>query len=316
MSVGELLGGIQTLWGYSVRMTFRGDANFNTGTVSRGGGGGRGGAIAVGGGGILTLILVLASMFFGIDLTGLAPQDASPQGQTQQGEHVSGCTGEDANDPANIDCRMVGGADSLSAFWTQTAEANGIQYGDPRVQLFDRQVQTSCGAATSAVGPFYCPPDQGIFIDTTFFQQMRDQLGAQGGNLAELYVLAHEWGHHVQNVTGQLNNVRQGDTGPQSSAVRSELQADCYAGAWMAAASQTQDDDGSAPVMLEPSREELAQAVDAAQTIGDDRLQQQSGGGINPDGWTHGSSEQRMTWLLNGYNEGVGACDTWSAPQV
>lgn len=302
-------------------MTFRGDANFDTSTVSKGGGGRgpSGGAIAVGGGGILTVILVIVSMIFGVDLTGLAPGDAiepQSQGQQQGTEEVTGCTGEEANDPANVTCRMEGGADSMSAFWTATMQANSIQYTDPSVQLFDRQVQTGCGAATSAVGPFYCPPDQRIYLDETFFAQMRDQFGAQGGNLAEMYVLAHEWGHHIQNATGQLGRVQQGDTGPQSSAVRSELQADCYAGAWIAAAPQTADDDGSAPVIEAVTEEQVQQALDAARTIGDDRLQQMGGGGVNPDGWTHGSSEQRQTWLSNGFNGGVGACDTWNAPQV
>ena len=185
-------------------MTFRGDAGFDTSAVSKGGGGGGigGGTIAVGGGGIITVILVIVSMIFGVDLTGLAPGDPiQPQSQ-QQGEEVTGCTGADANDPANVVCRMEGGADSMSAFWAATMQQNDLEYADPTVQLFDRQVQTGCGAATSAVGPFYCPPDQRIYIDTTFFQQMRDQFGAEGGNLAELYVLAHEWGHHSQGVTG------------------------------------------------------------------------------------------------------------------
>ncbi|WP_306233141.1 KPN_02809 family neutral zinc metallopeptidase [Agrococcus beijingensis] len=299
-------------------MTFRGDANFDTTSVSRGGGGGRGGgAIAIGGGGILTVILVLVSMFFGVDLTGLAPgQPIDPQSQTQSGEEITGCTGEQANDPANIDCRMEGGADSMSQFWETTFAANNLEYRDPTVQLFDRQVETGCGGATSAVGPFYCPPDERIYLDTTFFQQMRDQFGASGGNLAQLYVLGHEWGHHIQNVTGDLQRVQQGDTGPQSTAVRSELQADCYAGAWIAAASQTADDDGGAPLLIAPTQTEMNDALNAAQTIGDDRLQQMGGGGVNPEGWTHGSSEQRANWLATGYNDGVGACNTWSAPQV
>ena len=300
-------------------MTFRGDANFDTSAVSQGGGGGGigGGAIAVGGGGIVTVILVIVSMIFGVDLTGLAPgAPIQPEQQQSQGTEVTGCTGEEANDPANVVCRMEGGADSMSSFWTATMQANDLEYADPSVQLFDRQVSTGCGSATSAVGPFYCPPDRRIYIDTTFFQQMRDQFGASGGSLAQLYVLAHEWGHHIQNVTGQLGRVQQGDTGPQSSAVRSELQADCYAGAWIAGAAETPDDDGGAPVLIAPTEQEMADALNAAQTIGDDRLQEMTGGGINPDGWTHGSSEQRQTWLMNGYNGGVGACDTWNAPQV
>ncbi|WAC67272.1 neutral zinc metallopeptidase [Agrococcus sp. SL85] len=297
-------------------MTFRGDAQFDTSAVSRGGGGGRGGAIAIGGGGIVTVLLVIASMIFGVDLTGLAPSEPiSPQSQ-QQGQEVTGCTGEDANDPANVTCRMEGGADSMSAFWTATMAANGLDYADPTVQLFDRQVQTGCGAATSAVGPFYCPPDRRIYLDETFFQDMRTQFGAEGGNLAELYVLAHEWGHHIQQSTGQLSRVEQGDTGPQSSAVRSELQADCYAGAWIQGAAETPDDGGGAPVLEQPTEEQLLQALDAAETIGDDRLQEMSGGGVNPEGWTHGSSEQRQRWLMAGVEGGVAACDTWSAAEV
>lgn len=297
-------------------MTFRGDAQFDTSAVSRGGGGGRGGAIAIGGGGIVTVLLVIASMIFGVDLTGLAPSEPiSPQSQ-QQGQEVTGCTGEDANDPANVTCRMEGGADSMSAFWTATMAANGLEYADPTVQLFDRQVQTGCGAATSAVGPFYCPPDQRIYLDETFFQDMRTQFGAEGGSLAELYVLAHEWGHHIQQSTGQLGRVEQGDTGPQSSAVRSELQADCYAGAWIQGASETPDDGGGAPVLERPTEEQLLQALNAAGTIGDDRLQEMSGGGVNPEGWTHGSSEQRQRWLMAGVEGGVAACDTWSAAEV
>lgn len=297
-------------------MTFRGDAQFDTSAVSRGGGGGRGGAIAIGGGGIVTVLLVIASMIFGVDLTGLAPSEPiSPQSQ-QQGQEVTGCTGEDANDPANVTCRMEGGADSMSAFWTATMAANGLEYADPTVQLFDRQVQTGCGAATSAVGPFYCPPDQRIYLDETFFQDMRTRFGAEGGSLAELYVLAHEWGHHIQQSTGQLGRVEQGDTGPQSSAVRSELQADCYAGAWIQGASETPDDGGGAPVLERPTEEQLLQALNAAETIGDDRLQEMSGGGVNPEGWTHGSSEQRQRWLMAGVEGGVAACDTWSAAEV
>lgn len=313
------LGGTGAERGYCSPMTFRGDANFDTTTVSRGGGGGpSGGAIAVGGGGIVTVILVIISMVFGVDLTGLAPSDPiqpQSQSQSQGGEEVTGCTGDDANDPANVTCRMEGGADSMSSFWAATMQANELEYVDPSVQLFDRQVQTGCGDATSAIGPFYCPPDQRIFIDTTFFQQMRDQFGAEGGNLAELYVLAHEWGHHIQGVTGQLGRVQQGDSGPQSSAVRSELQADCYAGAWIGSAIEVPDG-GDAPVIESVSEEQMRQAVDAAKTIGDDRLQEMSGGGVNPEGWTHGSSEQRQTWLLNGSSGGVGACDTWNAPEV
>ena len=226
-----------------------------------------------------------------------------------------GCSGEDANDPANYDCRMEGGADSLSAYWTSVFAQNSLDYREPSVVLYDAQVQTACGAATSGVGPFYCPGDEQIYVDVTFFDQMRTQFGASGGSLSQLYVLGHEWGHHIQQLTGDLQRVNHQDTGPSGSAVRSELQADCYAGAWIAAASQQADQDGGEPVLLAPTQAELDDALNAAAVIGDDNLQSQSGGGVNPDSWTHGSSQQRQTWFANGYRDGVSACAAvWQVP--
>ncbi len=302
--------------GYASAMTFRGDAQFDTTRVRRGGGGARGGAIALGGGGLITVLLFVVSSFLGIDLTGLgsAIQQDPSQG-SGGGTEVVGCSGDDANDPANYDCRMEGGADSLSAYWSGVFAQNSLEYREPSVMLYSGQVSTACGNASSEVGPFYCPGDEQIYIDTTFFDLMRDRFGASGGSLSQLYVLGHEWGHHVQQLTGDLQRVNPQDTGPSGSAVRSELQADCYAGAWIAAASQTPDQDGGDPVLVQPTQAELQDALDAAAAIGDDSIQSSSGGGVNPETWTHGSSQQRQTWFANGYQQGVAACaNVWQVP--
>lgn len=302
--------------GYASAMTFRGDAQFDTTQVRRRGGGARGGAIALGGGGLITVLLFVVSSFLGIDLTGLGSAiQQDPSAGSGSDTEVVGCTGEQANDPANYQCRMEGGADSLSAYWTGVFAQNSLDYREPTVVLYSAQVATACGNASSAVGPFYCPGDEQIYIDETFFDQMRTRFGASGGSLSQLYVLAHEWGHHVQQLTGDLQRVNHQDTGPSGSAVRSELQADCYAGAWIAAASTTEDQGGGDPVLVAPTQAELNDALDAAAAIGDDNLQQQSGQGVNPDSWTHGSSEQRQTWFANGYRDGVSACAAvWQVP--
>jgi hypothetical protein len=171
--------------------------------------------------------------------------------------------------------------------------------------LFSGQTQAACGVASGASGPFYCPTDQQIYIDLSFFDTIQSRFGAQGGPLAEAYVVAHEYGHHIQNILGILNTTGMiRDSGPDSEIVLTELQADCLAGVWMANATATG--------YLEPlSREEILQALDAAVSVGDDRIQKQTQGYIVPDAWTHGSSEQRLAALQDGLNSGdVNTCDT------
>lgn len=285
-------------------MTFNDDANIRGGRVSRRG---RNTAIGVGGGGGLVVIaLLVIGPLLGVDLSGFAPflgGDGGTGGETPLTECL---TGEDANE--NVDCRMQGAATSLDIYWESQVEG----YVAPELILFSGSVSTGCGNATSAVGPFYCPPDQTVYIDTAFFQQLQTQFGATGESLAQMYIVAHEWGHHIQNIVGTMNGLDLHDTGPTSDGVRLELQADCYAGAWVAAASDTEDASGVA-LLKEPTDAEIADALNAAEVVGDDYIQENLGGGqVNPETWTHGSSEQRQSWFRTGFTQGVAACDTFA----
>src|SRR5690606_21075706 len=179
------------------------------------------------------------------------------------------------------------------------------------VVLFEQATQSGCGSASAATGPFYCPADQTMYLDTGFFDQLRDRFGASGGPLAEMYVLAHGWGHHMSNILGQMDNLNLRESGPTSDSVRLELQADCFAGAWAAAASTQAD--GSGTTFLKPiTKQQIADALNAAAAIGDDRIQEASGANVNPHQWTHGSSEQRQQWFLTGFEGGATQCNTFS----
>jgi uncharacterized protein len=286
-------------------MTFNDDANIRGGRVSRRG---RNAGIAAGGGGIVVIALFVISQFVGVDLTGLAPVIQGGGGTTETGEPLEGClTGEDANE--SVDCRMQGAATSLDLFWESQVDG----YAAPQLILFSGSVGTGCGNATSAVGPFYCPPDQTVYIDTAFYDQLQSQFGASGGPLAQMYIVAHEWGHHIQNIVGTMNGLDLQDTGPTSDGVRLELQADCYAGAWVAAASTEE----AGALLKPPTDAEITDALNAANVVGDDYIQENLGdGNVNPETWTHGSSEQRQAWFRTGYTQGVGACDTFSTSNL
>jgi len=288
-----------------VRVTFSGGGSFEGGRVRRRG---RAGGAAAGGG-IVGLIALAIYLFTGYDaspvLDGL--QEGGGGGQA---EAVGECTVEQANtDPI---CRFSATIQSLDAYWAATLPQD-VAFQQPGADEFTGGVGTGCGQASSATGPFYCPPDQTIYLDITFFDTLQQQFGAQGGPLAEMYIYAHEYGHHVQNLTGVFDRADRSGGGADSDSVRVELQADCYAGLWAGDAA-TRIDPDRGETFLEPiTAEELAQALDAAAAVGDDHIQQQSGGGVDPDTWTHGSSEQRQRWFTTGYEQGtLAACDTFA----
>jgi predicted metalloprotease len=207
---------------------------------------------------------------------------------------------------------MKGTAASLEQYWSQEMPALGGSYASPRdFILFSGQTSTGCGAASSASGPFYCPPDQTVYVDTGFYDQLRSQFGASGGPLAEMYVVAHEWGHHIQTIGGIMAAHPSKATGAASDSVRIELQADCFAGAWAGAASTTEDEKGV--TYLEPITDaQIADALNAAAAVGDDHIQEASSGQVQPDTWTHGSSDQRQRWFTQGFQHGAETCDTFS----
>jgi predicted metalloprotease len=298
-------------------MTFDDDARIDTSKVTRRRGRGRTTGIAAGGGGLLVVVaVILVQQFTGVDLSqlvgGQAGTGAGGSSQ-QQDDAIEGCTtGREAN--ASVDCRMAGAADSLDTYWAAAAPEAGVaDYVSPGFSLFDTATTTGCGEASSATGPFYCPPDQRLFVDTTFFDELRTRFGASGGPLAQMYVVGHEWGHHIQQLSGAFDRADRRGTGPTSDSVRLEVQADCYAGAWVGAASEIRDDSGTA--FLEPvSTAEVRDALDAAAAVGDDRIQAASGGEVDPHTWTHGSAEQRQRWFEAGRAGGPTACDTFAVP--
>ena len=291
-------------------MSFNDDANISSGKVSRRG---RNTGIAVGGGGLLVLVLALLGPLLGIDLSGLVgggtTSDSGPV------DTLDACkTGADAN--ASIDCLMKGAAASLDTYWAdELPKLNVDNYRSTEIILFTAQTDTGCGTATSAVGPFYCPPDETIYLDTDFYDELVNRYGSSGGTLAQMYVVAHEWGHHIQNVTGIMNGLDLQGTGPTSDAVRLEVQADCFAGAWVGAASTIQDSNGV--TFLKPiTQQQINDALSAAAAVGDDRIQSATQGQVTPETWTHGSSEMRQRWFTNGYNGGPNACNTFDVTQL
>jgi uncharacterized protein len=281
-----------------------------------------GGAAGGGIGGVLVVIVIIVLLqVMGDGSTGGSPQadDSLDTSRVDAGggERYASCqTGEDANQ--DEDCARVAVENSLTNFWSDTLESQSGVAFTPEQELttFSGAVDTGCGQASSQVGPFYCPADQVIYLDTTFFEDvLQGQLGGPAGGFVEPYVLAHEYGHHIQNLTGAMGRVRT-QQGPLSDAVRLELQADCYAGMWARAATTT-DDASGAPLITDISDQDMADALAAAKSVGDDRIQQQSTGRVNPEAWTHGSAEQRQRWFQTGYQQGsMEACDTFSASQL
>ena len=179
--------------------------------------------------------------------------------------------------------------------------AQAFAYKLPDFQIFSDSVSTACGSATSAVGPFYCPGDSTVYLDLGFFNDMVTQYGASDSVLAQEYVVAHEWGHHIQNLQGVFRTYNTRETGSQGAGVRSELQADCYAGVWMHWASTTPDPTTGTPYLQAPSADQIMGALQTAEAIGDDRLQSKYQGTTNPESWTHGSARAARDVAAEGF---------------
>ncbi|QCQ90912.1 KPN_02809 family neutral zinc metallopeptidase [Rhodococcus sp. SGAir0479] len=302
-------------------MTFNDDVRINADRVTVGGGGGGGGrgkfVLGGGAGGLIVLVLALllggdpGSIHGGL---GGADTQYDPGSSAISGARLENCEfGVDAN--RDVGCRIAGTAESLDAVWgAQLPAQAGVDYAAPQVSLFSGAVSTGCGNATSDVGPFYCPADSTAYFDTSFFQLLVDQFGANAGPLAQEYVVAHEFGHHIQNQLGDIGRAQQDPRGATSQAVRTELQADCYAGLWAHYASTQPGPGGPQPFLKPLTGADVADALSAASAVGDDRIQRSAGARVNPEGWTHGSSEQRQNWFRAGYDTGrASACDTYSA---
>lgn len=278
----------------------------------RGSGARRG--VAVGGGaGLVTLVVVLLFSVLsgggGLDpalveaALGGGPQAGNAESAAQLQER---CSDQDALE--DVDCYLIKVYNETDEVWSAEFAERGIDYRPPRLAFFSGSVATGCGTANAEVGPFYCPPDERIYFDLDFLQQLQNQFDATG-RYAQAYILAHEYGHHLQTIQGTEREVRRAQQQSPGRAnelsVALELQADCYAGVW----GRLANDQGNVTI----TDAELKQALDAAAAVGDDRIQQRAGGRVNPETWTHGSAAQREQWYRTGYQSGdLTACATFA----
>ena len=287
-------------------MTFEPGSQLDPGQITDRRGMGRTGGVVLGGGGAIGVLILIAYTLLGgnpSDLgTVLQPGTATGPGSSAIATDCK--TGQDAN--TRDDCRILGYVNSIQRYWSGQFSASGQTYRPVNTILFTGATTSGCGTASPSTGPFYCPTDKLVYLDLDFFRELQTRFGAQGGSLAQGYVMAHEYGHHVQDLLGMLD-ASGGSTGAQGGSVRTELQADCFAGVWANHAATTG--------FLQPlTRAQIADALDAAKAVGDDRIQQATTGQVNPDSWTHGSAAQRQTWFGTGYKTGdPAACDTSGA---
>ncbi len=264
-------------------------------------GGGMGRPAGIGGVGLIVVLLI--GLFFGVDVT---PFLGGGGGVVTQ-QAPSGPNEIDDDSEAFVATVLAGTED----VWGEIFSRSGLTYAEPRLVLYSGQTVSACGGADAAMGPFYCPNDQTVFLDTDFFRVMAQQMGASG-EFAAAYVIAHEVGHHVQNSLGTLGQVhaarsRMGQAESNALSVRTELQADCYAGLWAK----------SVEGVYDLTRQDLNDALDTAARIGDDALQRAARGTVVPDSFTHGTSEQRQRWFYTGYQTGdPNACDTFQSGRL
>lgn len=291
--------------------------------VQRRGRGGSRGGIALGGA-IGGVVIAIIAFILGVDPS-LLDLDSGTQGlggagaaqdDTAQQDFAASCTtGADAAanaaNAANADCRVLAVIQSLDAYWIDALPAAGARHDLPGIVVFDESTSSACGTATSTTGPFYCPPDQTMYVDTSFFASL-EQLGFDSGNLAEAYVIAHEYGHHVHNELGVLDVADRSGSGAHSASVAVELMADCLAGVRVGHAATTPDPD-TGVAFLEPiTQDQLDNALAAAASVGDDRIQETINGEADPHTFMHGSSEDRTQAFATGYTHGtVASCDAF-----
>jgi predicted metalloprotease len=316
-------------------MTFNDNARLDTSQVesgrSSGGlGGGFPGGIKVGGGigGLIMLVLLL--VFGGGQILGggdsgdtstsggssqqLDPGQVAGAGQVDQADFAQCKTGADAN--RDDVCLIIATVNSVQDYWSTTLPRYQVNYEPARTVIYQGQTPSGCGTANSQVGPFYCPLDGKVYVDASFFEELQSRFGADDGQLAKEYVIAHEYGHHIENLLGLLNRAQQDPQGPNSGSVRIELMADCLAGTWAKHATETTDADGT-PLLKAITEDDIRSALSAAAAVGDDRIQQKTQGRVTPESWTHGSAEARMAWFTQGYRTGdLNQCNTFNADTV
>jgi uncharacterized protein len=301
------------------------NARLDTSQVSdtRGSGGIGAKHVAIGGGGlgIVGVIIVVVLQLVG---GGSSSSTALSQVLGQLGQSGAPATADNSTVEAEcqsgvdaknkLDCAVVADINSIQAYWTVELPKLGAAYSPVNTVWFSGQTSTGCGDASAASGPFYCPADKLVYIDLTFYNDLQTTFGATGGLFVDAYVLAHEYGHHVQDLLGIEAKVQAGDTGPSSSSVRLELQADCFAGVWAHNASTVPGPDGS-PLVKNITDPDIANALDTAAKIGDDYIQTQiEHQTFNAASETHGTSAQRQKWFSAGYRSGdPNQCDTFAA---
>jgi hypothetical protein len=319
-------------------MSFNDSAQLDTSQVESGGsggfGGGRGGGgfpggIQVGGGIGGLILLVLMLIFGGNSILGggdsgsssgglpsqqLQNEQVGAAGQVDESDFAQCKTGADAN--KNDVCLVIATVNSVQDYWEKTLPKYQKNYEMAKTVIYQGQTPSGCGTANSQVGPFYCPLDSKVYVDASFFQELQGKFGADGGQLAKEYVIAHEYGHHIQNLLGILDRAQQDPQGPNSGAVRIELMADCLAGTWVKHATETTDANGT-PLLKEITEDDIRSALSAAAAVGDDRIQEKMQGRVTPENWTHGSAEARMHWFTQGYRTGdLNQCNTFGVETV